>query len=282
METLVTADWLSHHLDDPDLVVLDCSVDQQPDEGGGFRYVSARPAYDDGHIPSAGFADLTGDLSDHDSPLDLALPTPEQFCAAMGALGVGPESRVVLYDGASSVWAARVWWMLRWVGVDRAAILDGGLGVWTAEGRPLSTDPAQPPARELTADPRPRLIADRDEVFAAVGDDDVHLLDAMPAEHYRGEMALYDRPGHVPGASNLSAFELVDGSGRYRPLPELGAVVDRDRDVRTITYCGVGVVASSVAFVLARLGFADVAVYAASLQEWAADPANPLTVDPGC
>ncbi len=275
----MTTDWLSRHLDDPDLVLLDCTVDQQPDDGGGLQFMSGRPAYDHGHIPSAGFADLTGDLSDHDSPLDLALPTPEQFCSAMGALGVGPDSRVVLYDGGLSVWAARVWWMLRWVGFDRAAILDGGLGVWTTEGRSLSTDPATPPARNLTPAPRPELIADRDEVFAAIDDGTVALLDAMPEAHYRGEMALYARPGHVPGASNLSSFELVDESGRYRPREELVAMVDGDRDARTITYCGIGAMASSAAFVMARLGFTDVAVYAASLQEWAADPANPLSVE---
>ena len=114
MGTLVTAEWLSQHLDDPDLIVLDCTVHMAPKEGGGVQTVSGRANCEGGHIPSAGFADLLGDLCDVDSLLHFAMPSPEQFCTAMGALGVGDDSRVVLYDGFGSVWAARVWWMLRW------------------------------------------------------------------------------------------------------------------------------------------------------------------------
>ena len=279
IDTLVTAGWLGEHLDDPDLVVLDCTVRVEMDEGGVFQILSGRADYDDGHIPTAGFADLMGDLADHGSPHRFAMPTPEQFSAAMGALGVGDDSRVVLYDRMGSAWAARVWWMLRWVGFDRAAVLDGGLAAWTAEGRPLSTEPASRPARQLTVSLRPELIADRDEVLSAVDDGGVWLVDAMPAPHYRGEMTLYDRPGHIPGASNIPASSLLDESGRYRPHDELAAMHDRDRDARVITYCGGGISASSNAFIMTRLGFTDVAVYAASLQEWAADPTNPLVVD---
>ena len=278
-DTLVTAEWLSEHLDDPGLVVLDCTVRVDMEEGGGFRIVSGRADYDGGHIPSAGFADLMNDLSDGESPLEFAVPTPEQFATAMGALGVGDDSRVVLYDASGSAWAARVWWMLRWVGFDRAALLDGGLGAWTAEDRPLSTEPANRQARQLTPAPRPKLIADRDEALAAIDNDAVWLIDALPESSYRGEMALYGRPGHIPGASNIPASALADESGRYRPLEELAAMHDGDRKARAITYCGGGIAATSNAFIMTRLGFIDVAVYTASLQEWAADPANPLVVD---
>lgn len=279
MDTLVTTDWLSQHLDAPDLVVLDCTVCQQPEEGGGFHNVSGRAEYNKGHIPSAGFADLTRDLCDSNSPIEFAVPTPEQFCSAMGALGVGDDSRVVLYDTNYSAWAARVWWMLRWVGFDRAALLDGGLKVWTAEGRPLSSEPATRPVKQLTPAPRPELIADRDEVLAAINDSAVRLIDTMPEEFYRGEMSLYARPGHILGASNSNGLNLLDESGRYRPHDELAAMLDGDRNARTITYCGGGIMASSSAFIMTRLGFTDVAVYTASLQEWASDPANPMVVD---
>jgi len=278
MDTLVTAQWLSQHLDDPDLVVLDCTVRVDMEEGG-VRIESGRADYEGGHIPSAGFADLMDDLSDGDSPLKFAVPTPERFAAAMGALGVGDDSRVVLYDASGSAWAARVWWMLRWVGFDRAALLDGGLGAWTAEDRPLSTEPANRTAKQLTPAPRPELIADRDEVFAAIDNSAVSLIDALPEASYRGEMAMYDRPGHIPGASNIPAFALLDESGRYRPHDELAAMHDGDHNARAITYCGGGIAASSNAFIMTRLGFTDVAVYTASLQEWAADPANPMVVD---
>jgi thiosulfate/3-mercaptopyruvate sulfurtransferase len=279
MDTLVTTEWLSQHLDDPDLVVLDCTVRVEMKEGGGFQILSGRDDYEGGHIPSAGFADLMSDLSDGDSPLRFAVPTPQQFSAAMGALGVGDDSRVVLYDSHGSGWAARVWWMLRWVGFDRAAVLDGGLGAWTAEDRPLSTEPADRPARQLTVALRPELIADRDEVLNAIENSAVRLIDALPEAHYRGEMSLYGRPGHIPGAVNIPASALLDESGRYLPHDQLAALHEGDRNARVITYCGGGISASSNAFTMTRLGFTDVAVYTASLQEWVTDPANPLVVD---
>jgi thiosulfate/3-mercaptopyruvate sulfurtransferase len=279
MDTLVTAEWLSQHLEDPDLVVLDCTVRVEPDPEGNIQVLSGRADYEGGHIPTAGFADLMGDLTDSGSPFKFAVGTPEQFCAAMGALGVGDDSRVVLYDGSNSAWAARVWWMLRWVGFDRAALLDGGLRGWTAEGRPLSTEAVERPVQRLTPAPRPGLIADRDEVFAAIDDGAVSLIDALPEASFRGEMAMYDRPGHIPSALNISALSLIEDSGHYRSHDELAAMFVGDRDARNIIYCGGGIAASSNAFIMTRLGFTDVAVYTASLQEWAADPANPMVVD---
>jgi thiosulfate/3-mercaptopyruvate sulfurtransferase len=281
MGSIVTTEWLNRHLDDPDLVVLDCTVSMVPDTSGGFQPVSGRPAYEAGHIPTAGFADLSSDLADTASPLNYAMPTPERFCEAMGSLGVGDDSRVVLYDGLNSVWAARVWWMLRWVGFDRAAVLDGGLGAWTAEERPMSTEPVEREVRELTADLRPELIAYRDEVFDAMTDDSVSLIDVMPEPHFRGEMAMYDRPGHIPSAENVSVMALLDESVRFRTDEELAALFKGDKNARMITYCGGGIAASATALVMTRLGYTDVAVYMASLQEWAADPDLPLlTVTP--
>jgi len=279
METLVSTAWLSDHLDDTDLVVLDCTVNQQPEEGGGFHNVSGRAAYDKGHIPTAGFADLKGDLCDSESPIEFAVPTPERFCAAVSALGVGDDSRVVLYDTSYSAWAARVWWMLRWVGFDNAAILDGGLNAWSAEGRPLSTDPATRPARQLTPAPRLGLIVDRDEVREGIHDDSIQLIDTLPKEFYLGEKILYARPGHIPGAVNLCGLDLLDETGHMRPNEELSAMHTGDRSARTITYCGGGILASLSAFAMTRLGYSDVAVYTASLQEWAADPDYPMVVD---
>jgi thiosulfate/3-mercaptopyruvate sulfurtransferase len=277
-DTLVSTEWLSEHLDDPDLVVLDCTVSVQPGEDGGMVVESGRAGFDAGHIPTAGFADLMGELADADSPYGYAVPSPEEFAAVMGALGVGDNTRVVLYDSSMSVWAARVWWMLRWVGFDRAALLDGGLAAWQAEGRPLSTEPADEPVRVLTPAPRPELIADRDEVFAAIGDESVRLIDVMPDAHYRGEMVMYARPGHIPTAENVPVMALLDETGHYKSTDELAALLGGDAGTRAITYCGGGIAASSTAFVMTRLGYTDVAVYTASLQEWAEDPANPMEV----
>ncbi|MEM7446228.1 MAG: sulfurtransferase [Pseudomonadota bacterium] len=274
----MTTDWLSQHRNDSGLVILDCRIRMEPDGAGAFRYETAREDYNAGHIPAAGFADLMVELRDTESPLVFALPSAADFCAAMGALGVGDDSRVVLYDDFLSIWAARVWWMLRWVGFDRAAILDGGLTAWNAEGRPLSAEPAGKAARTLTPHVRPEVIADHPEVRAAVADGSACLIDTMHGDHYQGAESFFGRPGRIQGASNLFSGDLVDESGRYKPDNELSKLVTGDRNARNITYCGGGIMASSNAFIMSRLGFTDVAVYIGSLQEWTADPANPMEV----
>ena len=279
MDTLVSAEWLSQHLDDPDLVILDCTVIVERDENG-LRELSGRPSYIVGHIPGAQFADLMGELSDSDAKLPFTAPAPEEFARAMSALGVGDDTRVVLYSAGNSAWAARVWWMLRWIGFDHAALLDGGLGAWTSAGLPLADEPRQPVARTLTAKVRPGLIADRDEVFAAIVDDSVNLVDALPAAHYRGEMSMYERPGHIVTATNVPVTSLVDDAGRFRSKDELSELIGNATDTRTITYCGGGIAASTVAFKMTRLGFTDVAIYDGSLREWTADPANPMETSP--
>jgi len=283
IDSLVSVAWLAEHIDEPDVVVLDCTVLTEQAADGSLTSVSGRASFDAGHIPTAGFADLMSELSDANSPLQFAVPAPEAFVAAMQAHGVGDKSRVVLYDSSGSMWAARVWWMLRWAGFDNAAILDGGTDAWTSAGLPLSTAAPTEPQRELTLALRPEMIADRDEVFASLQQPDVNLVDAMPAPHYRGEFVLYERPGHIPGAKNLPVGSLLNEQGLFRSNEEVAALATGDMDQRTINYCGGGIAASATAFALTRLGYKDVAVYTASLQEWAADPQNPMQVaiDPG-
>lgn len=278
-DTLVSADWLKQHLGDPNLVVLDATVVIEQDAAGNLRSINGRANYESGHIPTAGFADLMGELSDPDSPLQFGMPSPEQFAAAMGRLGVGDDSRVVLYDAMGSSWAARVWWMLRWIGFDRAALLDGGLAAWTAAGGRLSTEPVKRVPRNLTVNLRSGLIADEDEVRASIDNDAIRLIDALTAIHYRGEWTMYDRPGHIPGAINVPVTSLFGDDGRFRSRDELAALFGTDKDKRTVTYCGGGIAASADAFALTRLGFKDVAIYAASLEEWTANPENPMEID---
>lgn len=281
IDSLVSTDWLAANLGAEDLVVLDCTVYLKPTEDGGpgYRSVSGRADFEAAHIPGARFADLIEDLCDRTSALRFAVPNPEHFAAAMARLGVTDGSRVVLYDQNRSMWAARVWWMLRWIGFDDAALLDGGLRAWHADRHAVESGPVSAPAATgtLTARPRPSLIADRQEVLAAVGDGATCIIDALGEEQYRGEQNGYGRPGHIPGASNAPAVGLLDRhTGRYLPLEQLADRFPSDRSQRVITYCGGGIAASSDAFVLSRLGFTDIAVYTASLQEWVADPANPL------
>ncbi len=281
MDSLVSAAWLKEHLGDPDLVVLDATVVIESDAAGKFESINGRASYEEGHIPGAGFADLLGDLSDPDAELQYTLPSPEAFAAAMGALGVGDDTRVVLYDRMGLPWAARVWWMLRWIGFDNAALLDGGLDAWTAAGGELSNEPVPPTPRTLSVNLRPDLIADQAEVSAAIDDEATRLVDVLPEIHYRGEWTMYAKPGHIPGAINIPTGKMFDENGRFRPDEELATLLDNDRDTRTITYCGGGIAASIDAFVFARLGFTDVAVYDGSLQEWTSDPDNPMEIDVG-
>lgn len=280
MDSLVSVEWLAEHLNDPDLVVLDTTVLIESDGEGGMRPVSGRSNYAVGHIPGAGFADLMGDLSDSEKDIGFAVPAPEEFAAAMARLGVGDDKRVVLYSSNNPSWAARVWWMLRWIGFDNAALLDGGLTAWTDSGRELSTDTPMVAAGELTVRLRPELIVNQDQVRAAIGDADVTIIDALPAAHYRGDFEMYARPGHISGAINVPASALHNDDGGFRPLDEVRTLFDSDPNDKTITYCGGGISASSDAFVLTRLGYENVAVYTASLQEWTKDPENPMeTVD---
>jgi len=124
------------------------------------------------------------------------------------------------------------------------------------------------------------MIADRDQVLAATVNNNISLIDTLPDAHFRGGFSMYARPGHILGATNMPSSDLLDAAGHYRPYDELEMVYDGDdRNSRVITYCGGGVAASSVAFTMHRLGFTDVAVYMGSLQEWAADPANPMMLD---
>ena len=278
MDTLVSAEWLKKHINDPDLVVLDCSVVTVPDEDDprGLKNVSGRPDYELGHIPNAGFADLKGALCKTTGPVEFDLLSPEQFCAAMGRLGVGDDSRVVLYDASYTAWAARVWWMLRWVGFDNAAILDGGLAAWTSTGNELSLEPVTRAINTLTPQPRPELIAKHDEVLAGINDETVILVDTLPESFYRGEMTIYPRAGHIPGAVNIDGLSLLDKKGHLLGQDELAARHPFDRDARIIPYCGGGIVASTEAFVLTRLGYNNVAVYMASLEEWTSNSDNPM------
>lgn len=276
MEKLVTTQWLADALGADDLVVLDCTIFLTMTDKG-YASQSGRDNWAAGHIPGAGFADLNEDLVDTTSPHRYALPAPQYFADAMANLGVSDTSRVVLYDDNRSMWAARVWWMLRWIGFDNAAILDGGLMAWKAEGRELSTDTPAVTQGSLRAEARPRVIADKAEVLAAIDDGSTCLIDALPSASFNGEANIYGRPGHIPGATNASAAALVDSeTGKYRDLESLRSLFPHDTGARAIHYCGGGIAASSTAFVQTLLGFDDVAVYTASLQEWVADPDAPM------
>jgi len=279
---LVETDWLAKHLEDPEVRVLECTVYLHPaDVPGGFRVESGRAKWAEGHIPSAGFVDLQEELSDRSSKLRFMMPPAAQFAEAIGRAGIGDGVRVILYDRAVNMWAARVWWMLRAFGFDEAAVLNGGVKKWTVEGRPVATDTGARPARPFTPRPRPALMADKAGVLAALGESSACVLNALTEEQHRGTGGTaYGRPGRIAGSVNVPARDLVDPKTHaYLAADVLRAKFQAAGALeakRVVTYCGGGIAASSDAFVLTLLGRDDVAVYDASLSEWATDPSLPM------
>jgi thiosulfate/3-mercaptopyruvate sulfurtransferase len=281
---LVDDTWLAAHLDDPRLVVLDATaLLPSPREDGDYRSASGRGTWAERHLPGSRHADLTGDLSDHDAPYHFAVPSPEALAAALARLGVGEGSEVVSYDSGGGIWAARLWWMLRAIGVP-AAVLDGGLEAWEAAGRPLASgdeaDPV-PAARPVTPVVRPDLWAGIEDVAAVSrGERPGTLVCALPPGGYDGSAPTrYSRRGHIPASRSLPGRGLLDESGHVLPAEDLaarvGAVLDTD-DSPVVLYCGGGISAAGAALALTLLGHTDVSVYDGSLEEWSKDPARPL------
>lgn len=275
----MSVDWLVEHLQDQDLRVFDATV--QVNKWLFLAFVrSGRRAWQDGHIPGSAFADLFA-LSNSEAPRrTFTLPSADRFAAAVGALGIGSEDRVILYDRRESMWAARLWWMLRIFGHDDAAVLDGGWGAWQALDRPICDQRCMYKAATFVPHPRPLLVVGKREVLAAIGDPRVCLVNALGRRQHRGEVNEYGRRGHIPGSRNVTAWEILDReTGCYRPIPELrkkvGGILDAER---IIAYCGAGAASASLANVLVRLGHPNVAIYDGGLMEWCADRSLPLEV----
>ena len=278
---VVDGAWLEARLDDPRLRVLDATAHLRLPADGAVELRPGRESYEQEHIPGAAFADLLGDLAAPGASLPFTVPESEHFARRIGELGVGDGTYVVVYDqfdpGSDpeqyQFWAPRLWWHLRLEGFDDVAVLDGGLGLWKAEGRPTTTEPSAYPPAEFHARRRPELLADADEVAAALDDEDVVVINALPPRTYEA--------GHIPGTHNVSFTLLVDPkTGRMLAEHELrehfhpiGAL---HRHRKAITYCGGGIAACVGALALARLGRDDVAVYDGSMNDWTADPARPV------
>ncbi|MBW5484622.1 sulfurtransferase [Streptomyces bambusae] len=271
---LVGVEWLARRLGEPGLVVFDASV-------GAHRGAARR-------IPGARPFDLDGELSDHSSPVPHTMPGAGQFTEALRGLGVDDASTVVVYDGAGLYSSARAWWMLRAMGFDRAAVLDGGLPAWAAAGHPVEEAPAgyDGPPGDFTARPRPGLVVDSAAVAGALADPGALVLDARTRGRFAGT-APEPRPGlrggHMPGAANLPFGDLQGDGGLMRPAAELRAAFTAlagDRE-RLVLSCGSGVTACVLALGAELAGYRDLAVYDGSWSEWGLPSARPVVTGDG-
>jgi thiosulfate/3-mercaptopyruvate sulfurtransferase len=284
-EALVTSDWLEAHLTDSNLRVFDCTFYNVYEAGTGrpYRVVSGRADYDAGHIPGSGFLDLQEDFSVEESPYSFTLPPVEYVADAFARGGVADDTHVVLYSRKSMQRATRFWWMLRWLGFDNAAVLDGGYDKWLTEGRTISTDPCRYPAGKLSVNPRPELFVGKDTVLAAIGDTNTLTVNALERDLHSGENPRYGRPGHIPGSVNVPAVALLDLETLEMVSPEAAAQAFAAEGVapakRIITYCGGGIAATMDAFLLHQLGYRNIAVYDNSMSEWATDTSLPIETD---
>jgi thiosulfate/3-mercaptopyruvate sulfurtransferase len=281
-DTLVSTDWLAGALGSDGLSVFDCTCFLVPDPKTTLRAESGRPAYEEAHIPGAGFLDIMGEFSDPDGRFRFTMPAPERLAEVFGAHGIGDDVSVVLYAADNPSWATRFWWMLRVAGFDRAAVLDGGLKKWRAEGRPVESGTVTLPPAAMTPHPRPELVVGRDGVLAAMDDPKVCVVNALSAAQHRGEGAHYGRPGRIAGSSNVPSATLLDPeTNGFLPADEIEAALRTagamDAD-RVVPYCGGGIAASVTTFWLTRLGKTDVALYDASLSEWVVDDSLPMEV----
>ena len=278
---LISTDDLARRLGAPGVRVFDCTTYLRPRPEGGYAVESGRANYDKGHVPGAAFLDLPRDLSVADHKLRFTLPPLDALTRAFAAQGIGHGTFVVLYSHASPNWATRIWWMLRAIGFDDAAILDGGLDKWAAEKRPLSTEPTVHPPATLTLRARPGLFVGKEEMLAAIGKADTLTVNALSHEQHKGTGGVvYGRAGRIAGSSCVPAASLFGPDKTLKPIADLRAAfegVGAAPDRRVLVYCGGGIAATLDAFVLtALLGHRDVAVYDNSMQEWSNDPSLPM------
>jgi len=284
-DALISTDDLVARLGRPELRVYDCTTYLEPPAPGSddpYTVVPGRQTFVAGHVPGADFLDLQGELSATDTRLKFTMPPAEPLARAFGRHGLGDGSRVVLYSLGTMMWATRVWWMLRALGFDGAAVLDGGFDRWQAEGRPIEAGEAKgyPPAT-FTPRPRPGRFVDKTAVKAAIGDPGTVTVNALGPQFHQGlEPSRYGRPGRVPGSVNVPAATLVDPATKkfVSPADALARFTEAgiDRDRRVIAYCGGGISATIDLFLLHQLGFDDLTLYDGSMGEWAKDPSLPI------
>ena len=279
MDDLVSTAWLAERLGESGLVVVDASA-HLPDTGR-----DAQAEFYDGHIPGARYLDLDS-LKDRGSPVPAALPTAEQFAARMAEIGVNDGDRVVIYDDSAVKTSARAWFIFRMHGVRELAILDGGLGKWRAEERPVESGEPAGQGGSFRPGAGSGNVRTKADMVANIAGDAEQVVDARGVGRFTGEEPEI-RPGmpsgHIPGSRNLPFGRVLKPDGTFRDEAGLRAAFAKagiDLDKPVITTCGSGVTASVLLFAMHLLGKDDTALYDGSWSEWAVDPDTPKATGP--
>lgn len=284
-DQLITASELEPLLGSENLRVFDCTTYLLYESGTGKPY-TVKPGAEDyaaGHIPHSAFVDLQGQLSVEGSPFRFTIPKPDDLASRFGKLGIGDDTRVVLYARENMQWATRIWWMLRYIGFDNAAILDGGWEKWRHDDRAIENSPTVYEAAKLTPKPRPELFADRDEMLAGINDGATCTLNALGPDLHSGATSRYGRPGRIPGSVNVPAASLQKPETKeFTDIETIAAAFTKvgvTPDKRILNYCGGGIAATLDAYLLHQLGYTDLAVYDNSMSEWATHESLPIEKD---
>jgi thiosulfate/3-mercaptopyruvate sulfurtransferase len=275
--TLITPESLAPHLQDAGWAVVDCRY-RLADFGFG------RTAYARSHIAGALFADIGDDLSAPVIPGKTGrhpLPEVTAITARLSAWGIDGGVQVVAYDDSGGSMAVRVWWLLRWLGHDAAAVLDGGWQAWQAKGLPVRSGPESRAARTFVPRVRPELVLTAEQVDRVRDDPAWRILDARNADRFRGENETIDPvAGHIPGARSAPYADNVEPDGRFKSKDILRRryleVLDGVPAERAVCYCGSGVTAAHDVLAMACAGLGDARLYAGSWSEWIVDPARPV------
>lgn len=275
-QTLVSADWLAARCHEPDLRIVDTRFSLADTRAG-------RRAYDLAHLPGAVYLHLDQDLSGEISPSSgrHPLPDPQRFAARLGRAGIGDAHHVVIYDDAGGAIAARLWWMLRWLGHEWVAILDGGYSAWIAAGHGVSSETVSPAPAVFTAEPRRDMLITVVDVIAGLSSGELLLVDARESERFRGEQEPIDTvAGRVPGAINFPFRDNLGPDGRLLPGEELShrwarLLAGRPPE-RVACMCGSGVTACLNLLAMEVAGMAGGRLYAGSWSEWISDSDRPV------
>jgi len=274
---LMDVHTLSDKLGKPNLRIVDCRFNLQQPKEGRFHYLQ-------GHLPGAVYANLDNDLS---APVGVTtgrhpLPRVETLCEKLGDWGVDNDTCLLAYDRQNGAIAARLWWMLRWLGHQKVFLLNGGFNAWEQHGYPVESGVVSYRKRKFAATPKPAMVVTTAEIVAALQRDTMPLLvDAREAERFAGISEPIDAvAGHIPGAVNFPLENSLDSNGCWLTSKELHGrwrpIIGRRPKYGWIAMCGSGVTACHLAFSAQHAGFAAPRVYIGSWSEWIRDMAPPV------